>query len=63
MEKSVSVKKSDTHRFTTPDLRQQIVRLTRELHECEQCLSDHFYIMEEIKAALIIARECAQCLL
>ena len=49
--------------FITPQLRQQIVRLSRKLEDCEQRLSDHLYIMEEIKAALTIAQECAQCLL
>ncbi len=63
MEKSVPVKKGNTPRFTTPELQQQIVRLSHELEDCEQRLSDHLYVMDEIKAALTIAQECAQCLL
>ncbi len=51
------------NRFVTPELRQQIILLKRELNDCEGCLSDHLYVMNEIQEALTIAQECAQCLL
>ena len=68
MKKSVRVTKDNQrngniNKFITPEMRQNIVRLRRELDDCKGRLSDHFYVMNEVQEGLIIALECAECLL
>jgi hypothetical protein len=55
--------KGDANRFMTPQLRGEIVALRQELREIERIFSDHEYVMEQLHAALVIARDSVRCLL
>jgi hypothetical protein len=68
MENSVSGtnhrrQQSNVDRLTTPQMRQQIVELTRSLEQCSHPLFNHLGSLNTIFEALNTARQSADCLL